>query len=305
MPFFYAELLDDRLGAFDVLVDGRRDDSVLIGQERWASGNAYYDMWASFKGTEAPVNTPAFVPVSYTVDTTINTDKTLEGTATIELQIGRAGERGIAFELSRFLKVQSAQDASGTPLDFFQNDTLAQKQLAERGNDVVLVFLPESARAGQTYRIRISYRGSVISDAGNGVYFVGDRGIWYPHVGGGMGQFATFDTTFRWPRKLQLVATGEKVEEHEEGDQRIGHWRSEGRTPISGFNLGDYSVQNMDAVNGIRIQVAANSDLENAIVNRMRSQDNRGRRGNNACRDRTGACGLLQRRLSLKSRSCR
>ena len=103
----------------------------------------------------------------------------------------------------------------------------------------MFVFLPETARAGQTYRIRLTYRGNVISDAGNGVYFVGDRGIWYPHFGG-MGQFATFDTTFRWPRKLQLVATGEKVEEHEEGDQRVGHWRSEGRTSIAGFNLGDY-----------------------------------------------------------------
>ena len=49
-PFFYAELLDDRLGAFDVLVDDRRTDSVMIGQERWANGNRFYDMWASFEG---------------------------------------------------------------------------------------------------------------------------------------------------------------------------------------------------------------------------------------------------------------
>jgi len=60
----------------------------------------------------------------------------------------------------------------------------------------------------------------VISDAGNGVYFVGNRGIWYPHLEG-MAQFAQYDTTFHWPRKLRLVATGQKVEEREEGDRRM------------------------------------------------------------------------------------
>jgi hypothetical protein len=269
-PFFYAELLDDRLGAFDVLVDSRRTDSVLIGQERWANGNRYYDMWASFEGADTPPASSAFAPVSYAIETTIDPDKTLEGTATLELKAEHAGDRGIALELSRFLTVQSAQDADGHALDYFQNDTLAQNQLAERGNDVVFVFLPQTAQAGKTYRIRMTYRGSVISDAGNGVYFVGDRGIWYPHIGG-MGQFAKFDTTFRWPRKLQLVSTGEKVEEHVEGDQRVGHWRSDGQTSIAGFNLGEYTVENMETVNAVKIQVAANSDIENAIMERLRS----------------------------------
>ena len=270
-PFFYSELLDDRLGAFDVLVDSRRADTVLIGQERWASGIRYYDMWASFEGADTPPPaSPAFVPVSYTIDTKIDPDKTLEGAATVELRVEHAGERGVALELSRLLAVQSAEDAGGHALDFFQNDTLAQNQLAQRGNDLVYVFLPESPKAGQTFRIRMTYRGSVISDAGNGVYFVGDRGIWYPHIGG-MGQFASFDTTFRWPRKLQLVATGEKVEEHEDGDQRVGHWRSDGKTPVAGFNLGEYKVVNIETVNGVKIQVAANSDLENAIMERVRA----------------------------------
>jgi hypothetical protein len=269
-PFFYAELLDERLGAFDVIVDHRRTDSVMIGQERWANGNHYYDVWASFPGADAPAP-PALVPVSYVVDTTIESDRTLEGTATIELRAEHAGERGITLELSRFLLVQSAQDSDGHTLDFFQNDALRRNELAKRGDDLVSVFLPETARAGQTYRIRMTYRGSVISDAGNGVYFVGNRGIWYPHFEG-MGQFATFDTTFRWPRKLQLVATGEKVDEHEEGDQRVGHWRSEGQAAVAGFNLGAYTFENIENQNGVKIQVAANSELETAIEQHRRSQ---------------------------------
>src|SRR6266853_2017652 len=271
VPYFYAELVDERLGPFDVLIDGRRIDTVTIGQNRWAAGNHIYDVWASFVGSSSSPPAPrAFVPVSYTIDTTIENDRTLEGTTTLELRAGGSGDRGIVLEMSRFLTVQSAQDADGHALEIFQNDALSQNQLAERGNDMVLMFLPESPRAGQTYRIRLTYRGSVISDAGNGVYFVGNRGIWYPHLEG-MSQFAPFDMTFHWPRKLRLVATGQKVEEHEEGDRRIGHWRSEGPAVIAGFNLGDYQIQNIEAVEGVKSEMAMNRALESALANQLHS----------------------------------
>jgi len=271
MPYFYAELLDERLGAFDVLVDNRRSDSVLVGQNRWANGNRYYDVWTSFRGNDSDASAPpSFSTVSYTVDTAIESDRTLKGTATIELHAERGGDRSIPLELSRFLSVESAQDGEGNALDIFQNEVLGRGQRAERSNDLMFVFLREAPAAGQTIRLRVAYRGSVISDAGNGVYFVGDRGSWYPHAPG-FGQFATYDTTFHWPRKLQLVATGEKIEEHEEGEQRVGRWRSEGRTAIAGFNLGDYKIENVDAANGTKIEVAANAQLEKAILDRLRS----------------------------------
>jgi hypothetical protein len=171
--------------------------------------------------------------------------------------------------------VQSAQDADGHALDFIQNEALSRSQIAERGNNMVLVFLPEPPRAGQTYRVRLTYRGSVISDAGNGVYFVGDRGSWFPHIGG-MAHFALFDTTFHWPRKLRLVATGQKIEEREEGDRRTGHWRSEGPAAVAGFNLGDYVIENVEAVDGVKIEMAVNSELEKAIAGRLRSQSSVG-----------------------------
>ncbi len=272
LPYFYAELLDERLGAFDLLVDKRRSDSVLVGQNRWANGNRYYDVWTSFRGNDSEAPTPpSFSTVSYMVDTTIEPDRTLKGITTIELRAERGGDRSVPLELSRFLNVESAQDGDGNALDIFQNEILGRGQRAERSNDLLFVFLPEAPAAGQTVRLRIAYRGSVISDAGNGVFFVGDRGSWYPH-GPFTGQFAAYDTTFHWPRKLQLVATGEKIEEHEEGEQRVGKWRSEGRAPIAGFNLGDYKFENVDAPNGTKIEVAANAPLEKAILDRLRSQ---------------------------------
>ena len=276
VPYFYAELVDERLGAFDVLIDGRRTDTVMIGQDRWAAGTHFYDVWASFAGSNTPTPAPpAFVPVSYTIDTTIENDRTIEGTTTIEVRAGGTGDRCVVLDLSRFLTVQSAQDAGGHALDFLQNESLSQNQLAQHGNDTVTVFLPESPHADQIHRIRLAYRGSVISDAGNGVYFVGDRGIWYPHLGG-MAQFAQFDTTFHWPKKLRLVATGQKVEEREEGDRRTGRWHSEGPAVLAGFNLGDYRIENIEAVEGVKIEMATNSALENAIADQVRSQSSLG-----------------------------
>jgi hypothetical protein len=272
VPFFYAELLDDRLGAFDILVDGRKSDPVVIGQERWAKGNRFYDVWASFAPTnESPSLPPTFSPVSYAIDTTIETDRSLSGTTTIQIQAKQDGERSITLELSRFLAVQSVQDDEGHPLDFFQNESLSRNQVAARGNDMIVVILPVSLRTGQTYSVRVAYRGNVISDAGRGLYFVGDRGIWYPHFGG-MGNFTKFDMTFHWPRKLQLVATGRKINEREEGDRRVGTWQSDGPAAIAGFNLGEYTIENMDTVDSVKIQLAANSQIENAIAERLSSQ---------------------------------
>ena len=120
VPFFYAELLDDRLGAFDVLVDGRKSDPVVIGQERWAKGIRFYDVWASFTPANEVASLPqAFAPVSYAIDTTIEGDRTLSGTTTIQIQAKRDGERSIMLELSRFLAVQFVQDGDGHALDFF------------------------------------------------------------------------------------------------------------------------------------------------------------------------------------------
>ena len=267
-PYFYAGLLGEVTGAFDVLVDDRRPEQVLLGQPRWVSGERFYDVWASFRRANAPETLAAsFVPVRYAIETSILPDRTLEGATTLTLKAVRGGERVIPLELSRLLTVQSAEDAGRRPLVFFQNEAVNRHEIAQRGNDALLVVLPAAARAGEEFALRFAYRGSVISDAGNGVYFVGDRGSWYPHVGGA-DHFASVELTFRWPRRLQLVATGKKVEEHEEGEWRMGRWRSQVPIPVAGFNLGEYATETVDA-GGVKIELYANRQLEQAILERF------------------------------------
>jgi hypothetical protein len=271
VPYFYGMVLGDHTGPLDVMVDDRREEQVVLGRARSSAGGHFYDLWASFPRAEAAAENARIVaPVAYTVDTTITADLGLEGHATLLLKALRGGERVIPLELSRALTLESLAADDGQPLPFFQNEELSRKEIAERGNDSFLVVLPAATRVGQELRLRASYRGSVISDAGNGVYFVGDRGTWYPHAAG-LGSFVNFDLHFRWPRRLTLVATGKKTQEQEDGDWRSGRWQSEMPVVLAGFNLGEYASEQLDA-GGVRIAVHANRQLERAILDRFNAQ---------------------------------
>jgi hypothetical protein len=268
LPYFYASVQGDEMGPFDILVDDRRPEPVLLGQQREVNGQSFYDTWASLRRQDATQEfTPLYLPGIYIVDTTILPDRTLQGKTTLSLKTVRPGERIVSLELSRFLQVQSAENASGHPLDFFQNEAVERRDLAARGNNSIQVILPAATAPGQEVRLRLTYRGTVISDAGNGVDFVGERGSWYPHVGG-PDSFSEFDLTFHWPRRLKLVATGKKIGEHEESDQRVGRWRSEVPMSVAGFNLGDYVSESIKQ-DGISVELFANRSLEQALVNRL------------------------------------
>jgi hypothetical protein len=267
LPYFYAGVDSDSSGVFDILVDSRRDEQVLLGQPRLLNGARVYDVWASFKAADAPARPiETFAPVDYRVDTTIGDDLALEGKTTLHLKTLRAGERIVPLELSRNLAVEQIQASDGRPLVFFQNEDLSRRDILRRGNDSLLVALPAASKAGEDFQLQVSYRGSVISDAGNGVEFVGEHGTWYAHGGGS--EFVPFDLSFRWPKRLTLVATGARTESREDGDTKFGRWQSGVAFAVAGFNLGEYKMET--AGNGApKIQLYANRQLEDAILERL------------------------------------
>ena len=265
--YFYAGLMGLKTGPFDVLVDDRRAEQVVLGQPKWVDGFRYYDVWASFQRAGADPWVRTASATRYQVETTIHPDNSLEGVALAELRADVPGERMLLLELSRALKVESVTDEADRPLVFFQNEEMSRKEVTERGNDSLMIALAEPTRAGATLRLKVRYRGTVISDAGNGVLFVGERGSWYPHVGGA-DQFSHYDLRFRWPRRLSLVATGQKIEEKEEGEWKTGRWQSPHLYPVAGFNLGNYEQQTVK--NGsITVDLYANEGLELAVLNRF------------------------------------
>lgn len=268
-PYFYAGIDSDNVGPFDALVDNRRDEQVLLGQPRFLNGARFYDTWASFRSQGAPTAPiEEFSPLDYRVETAIADDLSLEGKTTLHIQNVRAGERIVPLELSRNLAVEEVKLSDGGPLVYFQNEDLSRRDILRQGNDSLLVVLPAGAKAGEEFQIVVRYRGSVISQAGNGVEFVGEHGAWYAHVGGG-DHFVPFELSFRWPKHFTLVATGTKIESHEEGDARTGRWRSDVPFAVAGFNLGEYKMETAGSENP-KIYLYANQQLENAILELLR-----------------------------------
>ena len=271
-PYFYASLDGIATGPFDVVLDSMRAEPFLLGQVRTTEGSAYYDVCASYKLPDAIPMTPNFRPLRYSIETSILPDHSLDATATVDLRALGAGQRFLTFALSRALNVESVTGADGQKLEYFQNQDMTPQERSVRGNDFLFVVLPRSVARDSDFSIRFHYRGNIIADAGNDVFFVGARESWYPHFGDSS-DFAAYDLTMRWPRKLRLVATGAKIDEHEEGDSRVGHWKTEKPVSVAGFNLGEYASSSVTYPN-YSIDVYANRQVEQQLAKHLASSVN-------------------------------
>ena len=270
-PCFYAGLEGVVTGPFEVVLDTQRDEPFVIGQFHKAGGKTFYDVWTSHRFPDSPVLPVAFRALHYSIETTISPNNSLDAAATVLLRAETGSERILAFQLSRALTIDSVTGEHGEPLAFFQNEGMSLQERSARGNDYLDVVLPQSPAKKQEFTLHFHYRGNVIQDAGNGVLFVGARESWYPHLGDST-EFSSYEFLLRWPRKLRLVATGFKVEEHEEGDFRAGHWKSEKPISVAGFNLGEYASVTV-ASGAPSIDVYANRELEEDLRRRMASPD--------------------------------
>jgi peptidase M1-like protein len=266
-PYFYASLDGIATGPFDVVLDSMRPEPFLLGQVHTAAGATFYDVWASYKIPDAIPIAPDFRALHYAIDTSILPDHSLDATATVNLRALGAGHRFIIFALSRALSVESVTGADGQKLEYFQNEDMTPQERSVRGNDFLFVILPRALARDTEFSIRFHYRGNIISDAGNDVFFVSARESWYPHFGDSA-DFAAYDLTMRWPRKLRLVATGTKIDEREDGDFRVGHWKTEKPVSVAGFNLGEYASSSVNSAN-YSIDVYANRQVEQLLAKRL------------------------------------
>lgn len=272
-PCFYAGLEGIATGSFDVVLDAQRDEPFILGQlhKDKASGKTFYDVWTSHRLPDFPLLPVAFRALHYSIETTISPDNSLDATAAVLLRAETGTERILSFQLSRALAIDNVTGEHGESLPFFQNEGMSLQQRSVRGNDYLQVVLPQAPSQKQEFTLHFHYRGNVILAAGNGVLFVGARESWYPHLGDSA-EFSDYDFLLRWPRKLRLIATGAKLEEHEEGDFRVGHWKSEKPLPVAGFNLGEYASVSVSS-GAHSIDVYANRELEDDLQKRMDAQE--------------------------------
>jgi hypothetical protein len=270
MPCFFSYIQGTNLGTFQVEVDERVAEAVRVGATRRVESKTYSDIWYSHASQKSlprfdALTLGAVKVLAYKLDTRIHPDNSLEGRAELTVESRSSRDRALTFELSRFLKVNEVHDEDGTPLTVFQNPAGDEPETVRRSSDWIVVVLPRARPAGQKFKLHFSYRGNVITDAGNGVLHVGERSSWYPNRGYLLR--ADFDLTFHYPERLTLVATGERVEESAAGGWKHSRWVSRQPLPVAGFNLGDYrSCQRR--VGGMTIEVFATREVEATIAKR-------------------------------------
>jgi len=266
-PYFFAAMDGVATGPFDVISDPMRRESLLLGQPKAAAGRAFYDVWASYHDPDVAAPAVPFRALRYSIDTLIQPNNSLEAKTEIHFRAETGGERLLALQLSHLLNVDEITGEQGERLTFFQNEGMTLRERSTHGNDFLYVVLPSAPARGSEFTLRFRYRGNVIEDAGNSVLFVNAREGWYPHAGDAA-DFADYDLTMHWPRRLRLVATGTKLDEREDGEYRVGHWRTEKPAAVAGFNLGDYVFAALPA-GGHSVEVYANKMLEQALNNRL------------------------------------
>ena len=267
--YFYAGLEGAATGFFDVVLDMQHEEPFLLGQYHKSGANTFYDVWTSHGIPGVPSNPATFHALSYSIDTSILPDNSLAASASVRVRAETGGERMLVFQLSRALTLEKVTNDKDEPLAFFQNEGMSLQERSVRGNDYLDVVLREAPARNQEFTLHFRYHGNVIENAGNGVLFVGARESWYPHLGDSA-EFSSYELTMRWPRRLRLLATGSKLEEHEDGDFRVSHWKTDKPASVAGFNLGEYATASV-ASSGHSIDVYANRQLEQSLQNRLSS----------------------------------
>jgi hypothetical protein len=167
----------------------------------------------------------------YKIETVIDSGEKLTATAELGFTALVDGERLLHFGLLPALRVTRVSFAD-QDVNFIQEK--------EREDGSFNVILPAPLAKGGKYKITIEYQGhKVIEDAGGGNFAVGARTSWYPSVNA-FNDRATFDLTFKVPRRYTVVGVGKPVKEWTEEGFAASQWVSDVPLAVAGFNYGLY-----------------------------------------------------------------
>ena len=261
---FYIAVSGNQLGNFDLMYDPTGHEQIFAGKLMYRDNRTYFDTWTSF-ASRSSRNTPGSVQAPFTfdnfrIDSSIDADLTLKAVTRVTLTAKQKPSSAIPVNISAGMRVTQAS-MDGKPLEVFERDSLRSNLISSTGNQQVLLIADSPVDPGSSHELEIRAEGEVILKAGEGVYHVTSRGTWYPRLGM---EFANYDMTFRYPKALTLVATGNPMDDHVEGNLRITRYKTGSPTRFAGFNLGDFqSISIMQ--NGYNIGVYANRHLETAL----------------------------------------
>src|SRR5580692_8736334 len=213
-----------KLGTYDLIYDPQNTEQVIGGQIASRDNRAYFDDWFSFTARSFRKNSAPrkldLVTSDYRIDAAIDLDLSMSAVTRVKIRAPEGGMAAAAFEITPAMTI-SGVTVDGRPAETLQPES-PRSNLLRAGNKMFLVVPAEPLVAGRDYEFEFHHSGKVVIDAGDRVFYVAARGNWYPMHGL---QFASYDLKFRYPHDLDLVAPGDVVDEHTEGDWRIAHRR--------------------------------------------------------------------------------
>ena len=173
-----------------------------------------------------------FATRRYKIETDIGKNDHLYSRATLTFEPLVAGERVMKFGLLPTLRVARVSDQNGQDLHFIQE--------SRKEDGSFYVILDAAPAMGQEHSITIEYVGDkVLSNAGNGSYYVRARESWYPNLNG-FGEKALYDLTFKVPHSNVVISVGKLEGESTEADFAVSHWVTPAPVAVAGFNYGQY-----------------------------------------------------------------
>ncbi|MEP7133000.1 MAG: M1 family aminopeptidase, partial [Acidobacteriota bacterium] len=200
----------------------------------------------------------------YQIDTTIQRNGELRGTATIRFTAAVARLRVLPLTLTGKLRIHDValtcgENATSVPV------AAIQEPVGEDSNAGVVINRPLTV--GEPCSLRVSYEGKdVLQNAGDGVFVVQARESWYPNFGT-FSDPSTFDLTYRVPKANHVVSVGKQVEDRVEGDLRVSVWKSDQPIRVAGFNYGKFKkTEVVDKDSGLRIEVYVNPGTPDAVA---------------------------------------
>jgi hypothetical protein len=170
------------------------------------------------------------------LDTTIEKGGFLSGLATVHILALQDGVAVVPLTLFPTLRVSRVETDKGEALDFVQ-------EKKEEDSDFG-VILSAPLKKDEAATVRVAYGGKdVVANEGGQNYYPVARQSWYPNAARGLGDYATYEMTFRVPKGLELIATGTKTSEVEEGKYTVTEWKTDVPLAVVGFNLGKFTMK--------------------------------------------------------------
>ncbi|HJT71636.1 MAG TPA: M1 family aminopeptidase [Terriglobales bacterium] len=229
-------------------------------------------VWTAFhnsseykKGTASGAEQNGVIRIEHQqLDTRIERNAHLSGKATVTFAAQVNGLRVVPFDLYRTLRVENVVDDKQQALSFIQEDKNDDADFS--------VVLPRPLPRGEKYTLTTTYSGKdVVINEGGGNYYPTAREDWYPNsVGGGLGNYALYDMTFRIPKGMKMAATGQMVSDKNEGGENITVWKSAVPLAVAGFNFGHFKSEEAKMTDFL-IEAYANEEPPDEVKSLLRA----------------------------------